>query len=98
MLLNLKAQELMNRGECTLVGSHDNNPCAVRRFLEGVPNLFLQPLHLRDTMRHSVVHKHRNIKITILKSVGDVAKVHPNVVSVACVLCVVRLHLNHAAI
>jgi hypothetical protein len=59
MLANLETKELMNNSKGFRVGCLDQHSTTLRRLLECVTDISLEPPHRRYSVRHSVVHCHR---------------------------------------
>jgi len=86
MLFNLEAQERMDCREGLLISRGDDDTTPRRSLLEAVLHLLAWPFHICHFWGHSVVHKHRNVEIPVLKSLRDVCKVLANVVAL-CRVC-----------
>jgi hypothetical protein len=82
---------------CLLVAV-DDDTAACRRFFNRVVNGVLQALHFGFAWRDGVVHKHRNIKVTLLEGSRDVVQVHLNAEQRVGVGGIVGVNLDDAAV
>jgi hypothetical protein len=80
------------------VRRRNNNTSTVRRFLERILNVFLQPLHLWYTGWNGIVNKHGNIEIGTLKCSCNMSEVDPNFISIGSISKVLSFNLNHPSI
>src|SRR5437660_7659788 len=98
MLPDLKPQKILNRSKCLCIAGRDANAPAALGLRKLILDLRFQSPHDGNSGRSLIVYEHRRIEISISEHLNNMRKMHPDLVARLCVLRIVGLDFDSAAV
>lgn len=98
MILNLEAEEAVNRSHGFRIGTGYSNAGSIRHVFDAIFNLVPQLFHRGDARRRACVDQHRSVEVALAEHGRNVLQVFADLLSAGGVRRVVRNRLDHAAV